>query len=77
MGIWKISFNNLKVILFYASMFLLIMALSIKYNGLDVDLWARLIMGNHVFHKGLICWLVGKRRLPISDKPTKFYSVVT
>ncbi len=53
MGIWKISFNNLKVILFYASMFLLIMALSIKYNGLDVDLWARLIMGNHVFHKGL------------------------
>ncbi len=50
--LFKIDITKIKIIIFYASLFLLTMAVSIKYNGLDVDLWARLIMGNHVYHKG-------------------------
>ena len=40
------------VFIFYLSLFVLMLAFSFKNNTLDYDLWARLIMGNHVFHKG-------------------------
>ena len=48
---FKFNLKILKVVIFYLALFFLITALSIKYNNLDFDLWARLIMGNHVFYK--------------------------
>ena len=49
---FRFDIRTLKIIIFYLALFFLITAISIKYNNLDFDLWARLIMGNHVFYKG-------------------------
>ena len=49
---FKIDIKLIKTIIFYATLFFLVMAVGIKHNGLDFDLWARLIMGNYVFHYG-------------------------
>ncbi len=51
---FKLKFNRNSILtaIFYIAIFLLIVAYSFKNNAVDYDLWARLIMGNYVFHKG-------------------------
>ena len=51
----KFKFNGekVRVFVFYLTLFVLTWAICIKHNNLDVDLWARLIMGMHVAQTGL------------------------
>lgn len=50
-------FNSLKKInchiVFYLMLLFITLAVGASFNGIDVDLWARLIMGQHVYYTGL------------------------
>jgi len=49
----QISLDRLKKYIFFLLLFLFVYAISIKYNLLDFDLWARLINGQYVFYNFL------------------------
>ena len=45
---FKIDFFKIEKVLFFGILFLFVCALGIRYNSLDVDIWARLINGGFV-----------------------------
>lgn len=50
MGFMGIDIKKISGFIFYSTLFFFIVAVSIKHNAVDFDLWSRLIMGEYVFN---------------------------
>ena len=53
---YKFNYEKIKSILFFVLLFALLYGLSNYYNGVDFDLWARLIQGKHVVQTGSVMY---------------------